>query len=62
MWITLLYVGVVPLRYTYFTTCSKCRKLTIVDKDKVDELREASHSDIGSHLPQSLRSEGEPDE
>jgi phage terminase large subunit GpA-like protein len=39
MWITLLYVGVVPLRYTYFTTCSKCRKLAIVEKDQVDELK-----------------------
>ena len=24
---------------TYFTTCSKCRKLAIVEKDQVDELK-----------------------
>jgi len=39
MWITLLYVGLVPLRYTYFTTCSKCRTMAIVEKDQVDKLK-----------------------
>jgi len=38
-WVTLLYIGVLPLGYEYFTVCPTCRTVARVDKAEAERLK-----------------------